>query len=83
MSMKMIPGLTMEHFDQHRDGNLRHITNMRHRQKMTKSNYVAATRMLGAGGQYSLFWPKKYTVCVVAILTHLEPSDLPETWHEY
>jgi hypothetical protein len=50
---------------------------------MTKSNYVAATRMLGAGGQYSLFWPKKYTVCVVAILTHLEPSDLPETWHEY
>jgi hypothetical protein len=56
---------------------------MRHRQKMTKSNYVAAMRMLGAGGQYSLFWPKKYTVCVVAILTHLEPSDLPETWHEY
>jgi hypothetical protein len=22
-------------------------------------------------------------VCVFAILTHLEPSDLPETWHEY
>jgi hypothetical protein len=33
MSMKMIARLTMEHFDQHRDGNLRHITNMRHRQK--------------------------------------------------
>jgi hypothetical protein len=22
-------------------------------------------------------------VCVFAILTHLEPSDLPETWHVY
>jgi hypothetical protein len=32
----MIEGLTDGHFDQRGDGDLRHITNMRHRQKMTK-----------------------------------------------